>query len=483
MAHVAKYTKTQVGGLTRHFERAKKENGEYQNFKNQEIDITQTHLNYNLAPERNGGQLGFIKHRTSEVYCLNRADVNVMCAWVITAPKSLREHEYKRFFEEAYQFLNDRYAKGSDRNVISAYVHMDETTPHMHYAFVPVVWDSKKGIEKVSAKIAVHRRDLQSFHSDLEMHMKRVFGREIGILNEATKDGNRSIDELKKGTAQNELVRLQNAVTEVRQEMVAEIEQLEGVRDEKSRLEEEVKPIRELHRLKVMTEDIKIPEKTVLSGKTVRISREQIEILKEQADAYIANRPEIVDIRKRRKAVRRREVEVKKREDIALGWENEIKRVKKIEPELEQVRTERDSYKRSFSVKNKQIDSLKNEVLELEQEISRLEESVSELEQSNRLAYEGITNIVQAVGVLKYGNVSGYTMLSFTPDQSRLIDAVAEYGAGLADADGFYSLAERMKKSVRISEDILEIIDPPEIKSPRIVLPSPQRAQRDGLSR
>ena len=44
--------------------------------------------------------------------------------------------------------MNERYGK---ENVISAYVHFDEVTPHMHY-FVPVVEDKKKGGYKLSAK-------------------------------------------------------------------------------------------------------------------------------------------------------------------------------------------------------------------------------------------------------------------------------------------------------------------------------------------
>ncbi len=35
--------------------------------------------------------------------------------------------------------------------------------------------------------------------------MKEIFGRDIGILNEKTKEGNKAIDELKRGTAQKEL--------------------------------------------------------------------------------------------------------------------------------------------------------------------------------------------------------------------------------------------------------------------------------------
>jgi len=65
-----------------------------------------------------------------------------MCSWVITAPVGLvtdieygadekprlsfegNEDELKLFFHEAYKFLNKRYAAGSERNVISAHIHM-----------------------------------------------------------------------------------------------------------------------------------------------------------------------------------------------------------------------------------------------------------------------------------------------------------------------------------------------------------------------
>jgi len=272
MANVQKYNRGQIGGLTRHYERGQKEDGTYYDFGNQEIDTSLTPLNYNFAPERDGGQLSFISQRTSEVKCHNRADVNVMCSWVITAPKNLADGEHELFFREAYFFLNHRYADGSDRNVISAYVHMDESTPHLHYAFIPVVRDAKKDIEKVSAKVAVNRVDLQSFHQDLERHMHGVFGREVGILNEATKDGNKSIDELKRGTAQAELSEIQGNITDARNILadvlldssVMEIEQAEHrklqaevkkLRGEKARTEKELSANRAT--LKSLTNQIK----------------------------------------------------------------------------------------------------------------------------------------------------------------------------------------------------------------------------------
>src|SRR5699024_8923514 len=194
MAHLKKSTRGATGGLTRHYERFKNDKGEYIKFGNQEIDINKTHLNYNLAEDKN--QLEFIKKRTSELRCLNRKDVNVMVNWVVTLPEKIKTMEdQEKFFKESYNFLENKYGK---ENVISSYVHLDETTPHMHFAFVPVVYDKKKEEYKVSAKECITRYDLKKFHPELENHMKKVFGRDIGILNEKTKEGNKSIDELKK---------------------------------------------------------------------------------------------------------------------------------------------------------------------------------------------------------------------------------------------------------------------------------------------
>lgn len=210
MANCQKYTKSATGHLTKHFERGKDINGDYIKFGNQDIDTEKSDLNYNLAPEHN--QIDFIRQRCSEVQCLNRKDVNVMCSWVVTAPKNLDQAEEKAFFKHTYYFLANRYG---EKNVISAYVHLDEKSPHMHFAFVPVALDKNKDIEKVSAKEVITRNDLQSFHTDLEKHLERALGHEVNILNEATKEGNKCIDELKKGTAIKEVAEIKQKVSKI----------------------------------------------------------------------------------------------------------------------------------------------------------------------------------------------------------------------------------------------------------------------------
>ncbi|OAV63350.1 Plasmid recombination enzyme [Bacteroidales bacterium Barb6] len=118
----------------------------------------------------------------------------------MTQPEDIKIEESQKFFEETYKFLTARY--GAD-NVVSAYVHMDETTPHMHFAFVPIAHDKKKDRLTVSAKKVIDKKELKVFHNDLDKHMEKFFGRRIGIFNDAvdfngrTEAGNLTIDELK----------------------------------------------------------------------------------------------------------------------------------------------------------------------------------------------------------------------------------------------------------------------------------------------
>lgn len=192
--HADKYTKSATGHMFKHYERARDEKGEYVKFGNRNIDLSRTHLNYNLAPDHN--QLEYLKERLSQVKCQNRKDVNVFCDWVITAPKELRKENQKEFFDLAYKFMSERYG---EQNVISAYVHMDETTPHMHFCFIPVYYDKKKDIYKVSAKQLLNKIELKCIHPQFQQYLDRcaVWGRDVNILNGATAGGNKTVAELK----------------------------------------------------------------------------------------------------------------------------------------------------------------------------------------------------------------------------------------------------------------------------------------------
>lgn len=191
MARVEKYTRGTMGNMLAHYDRTKASNKSL-------IDPERTPLNYNLAvTDQPLSQLDFIHKRLSEMKVLNRKDVNVFCDWIVTAPQRLSVTEYADFFRETSKFLNDRYGKD---NVISAYVHMDKSQPHIHYAFISVTIDKKKGIPKLSAKEVINLKELKVFHKDLSSRMTEFFGRDIGILNGATDLGNQTIAQLRRSS-------------------------------------------------------------------------------------------------------------------------------------------------------------------------------------------------------------------------------------------------------------------------------------------
>lgn len=188
MAHLEKYTAAATGHMLAHYDRT-------HSSSTSNIDESRTAMNYDLAEtDQPLPALDFLHKRMNEIKVLKRANVNVMCDWVITAPESLTPEELPLFFSECYKFLTECYGR---ENVITAPVHMDETSPHIHYSFIPVVTDKKKGISKLSAKERITRKDLSTFHQDLTKHMTAVFGRDIGILNGATVVGNKTIKQLK----------------------------------------------------------------------------------------------------------------------------------------------------------------------------------------------------------------------------------------------------------------------------------------------
>ena len=67
---------------------------------------------------------------------------NIICEYIITSDKvffdTIGEDETKRYFETAYKFVCE-YKDLGEQYILSAKVHMDEETPHMHLVFIPVV--------------------------------------------------------------------------------------------------------------------------------------------------------------------------------------------------------------------------------------------------------------------------------------------------------------------------------------------------------
>ena len=98
-----------------------------------------------------------------------RKDAVVLCGLIVTSDlpffARLPPEEQRRFFEESRDFLT-RFV-GSE-NVISAMIHMDEKTPHMHFLHVPVTPDGR-----LNANAIYTRESLRRLQSELPDHLQQ----------------------------------------------------------------------------------------------------------------------------------------------------------------------------------------------------------------------------------------------------------------------------------------------------------------------
>ncbi|MDR2673163.1 MAG: plasmid recombination protein [Coriobacteriales bacterium] len=138
---IMRFAKRKAGGVAsteRHNERKK---DSYQS--NPDIDTSRSHLNYHLATNACTTYSAAIDRRTEDVGCRRRKDSVTLVETLFTASPEFIEaagDDGREFFERAYQFSCKQF--GAD-NIVSAVVHMDETTPHMHLVFVPVTPDGR----------------------------------------------------------------------------------------------------------------------------------------------------------------------------------------------------------------------------------------------------------------------------------------------------------------------------------------------------
>ena len=147
----AKYKRENLKAVYRHNERKNK------NYSNKDIDKTKSYLNYALKEPEFNYEKQIDKIR--EKYDLKgqiKTVSNIVCEYVITSDndffKRIGEKETKRYFETAYKFVCE-YKDLGEQYILSAKVHYDERSPHMHLLFLPVVHTTdKKGnpIEKLA---------------------------------------------------------------------------------------------------------------------------------------------------------------------------------------------------------------------------------------------------------------------------------------------------------------------------------------------
>ena len=148
--------------LEAHHERQKE-----QYASNPDIDASRSKYNFHIV-KRSGRYYHFIQNRIEQAGCRTRRDSTRFVDTLITASpeffKKKSPKEIQAFFQRAADFLIGRVGK---ENIVSAVVHMDEKTPHLHLVFVPLTEDHRL----CAKEIIGNRANLTKWQDDFHAYM------------------------------------------------------------------------------------------------------------------------------------------------------------------------------------------------------------------------------------------------------------------------------------------------------------------------
>ena len=303
MANISHYTKSDIKDLFKEHDRTAKY------YKNS-VDLSRSHLNFGYGI-LNAGEAELAHHaRVADIMQGRKVQEQTTFAseWIITYPytechkQEIPTGEYykfpvydedgniihnagdektkeinvandeahlKKFFDVCYKFACDRYGK---ENILSTWVHMDETTPHLHLCLVPEATSRKTGKRTVSSASIFSKKELSTFHKDLQDTMDAEFGPNDYILNGRTK-GNYTPSELRQRDADKQELRDQmNTVSAINQQLTDERLLFD---EEKAQLEADQEKIKE-QRNKYNEDKLKLDEERK-EFETIKNETEQTE--------------------------------------------------------------------------------------------------------------------------------------------------------------------------------------------------------------
>ena len=145
---ILRFAKKKAGAVAaceRHNERKKEKYA-----SNPDIELDRTADNYHIVKPKNFTYNKACKQLIKERGCKERENSIRMVETLITAsPEFLAElslQEQREYFTRAVNFMADKIGS---RNIISAVVHMDERTPHMHLSFCPITEDGRLSAKEI----------------------------------------------------------------------------------------------------------------------------------------------------------------------------------------------------------------------------------------------------------------------------------------------------------------------------------------------
>lgn len=501
-----------VIGIQIHNERQRKSSN-----TNPDIDYNRSSDNYSIIPTNGKSYNTLADERIAQDYTVKKAirkDAVKVCEVLFTSDNEFFDKtNHKAYFKACYEWACTRFGKD---NIISATVHMDENTPHMHIDFVPLTSDGR-----LSAKAVIGGKfDLQRMQDDFYEKIGKPFGLERGeradLENQETKKPRKHLE-----TAD---YKRQQEIEKLKQQ----IDKLKSI-------------ISTYQELKIDVTEVDNIGKKSLIGKNIVLNPEDFALLQEQAKAYRANRDKIENINKREQALnekeqnaenvyqqkikyyKSKEAHFKLREEIIESNEKKTEKYLKQAEEIWDIATLTGDFKDYIAdyhkmkdiinIQVQQIENATNKVNNLQNQLknsvpivqyetekqnannylSRLQAMERELlkykqaysaEKSKNIEKDKIIEELKinigTVSVekdkqifkLKALSESIYECLAniviavktlnskeLTTEQARLIKSITDYSIDWAKSDGFTNIANKIQTKIGISDGIQEKIE------------------------
>ena len=201
-----------ITGMQIHNERAT------ENHANEDIKKELSHLNYNLIECPSYKKK--INDELAKRYKVNkslRKDANLCVEVIFTSDKEffdkLTPEQERLYFEKSLEFLKEF---AGEKNVISATVHKDETTPHLHAVFMPLTDDGRLNYKDfINTKY-----DLIDLQDKYHKKMTEFFPElQRGKSSEETQRKHLSVEQYKYEQTTNELNKLKKEQKEIEEEI------------------------------------------------------------------------------------------------------------------------------------------------------------------------------------------------------------------------------------------------------------------------
>lgn len=174
---------------------------------NPQIDRARTKDNYRLISHTET-YTEFINYRLKELNLFPRKDAVVMNSFVVGSDKTFFDKMGKmqryNFFSDCTKFFAERYGK---ENIISAVVHLDETTPHMHLNLMPITPDGR-----LCSKQLFDKPQLQQLQTNFYEEVGKKYGLQRGKEGSQRKHLSTAEFKAKKIIEQAEAIREENQV-------------------------------------------------------------------------------------------------------------------------------------------------------------------------------------------------------------------------------------------------------------------------------